>query len=100
MNQALSMVAVIAHYALNIYSFVVLAAVFMTWLKPNPANPAVQFIRSITEPVFNQVRRIMPRFFFSSGMDFTPVVVILLIMLLDKVVMRMMLRLAMSRVSS
>ena len=41
-------------------SFIVLIAVLLTWVNPEPYNPIVRFLRSVTEPVFYQVRRRMP----------------------------------------
>jgi YggT family protein len=46
---------------LQIYSYVLLARAFVSWI-PNldPYNPVVQFIYQITEPVLEPVRRLIP----------------------------------------
>jgi YggT family protein len=64
---------------LNIYVWVVLIRVVISWFNLDPYNPIVQFLRSLTDPVLDAVRRILPRFLWSTGLDFTPLVLILLL---------------------
>jgi len=63
---------------LSLYFWIILAAVVLSWVNPDPYNPIVRGIRSLTEPVFYRVRKWMP-FIFMSGIDFSPVVVMLAI---------------------
>ncbi|HCF05896.1 MAG: hypothetical protein JG774_906 [Desulfomicrobiaceae bacterium] len=63
---------------LSLYFWIILAAVVLSWVNPDPYNPIVRGIRSLTEPVFYRVRKWMP-FTFMSGIDFSPVVVMLAI---------------------
>ena len=42
----------------------------MSWIEPNPYNPIVSFIYSITEPAFNFVREHLPVVF--CGIDLYP----------------------------
>ena len=46
---------------LNLYSFVILARILMTWV-PNldPYNPFVQFLTQVTDPVLEPARRLIP----------------------------------------
>jgi YggT family protein len=46
---------------LQLYSYVLLARALMSWI-PNidPYNPAVQFLHSITEPVLEPIRKLVP----------------------------------------
>jgi YggT family protein len=60
---------------LTLYMYVVVASAIMSWIEPNPYNPIVRFIHSITEPVFDWVREHIPVFF--GGIDFSPMIVIL-----------------------
>lgn len=62
---------------LTIYFWIVIIAALLTWIEPNPYNPIVRFLYSITEPVFNWIREHMPVFF--GGIDFSPIVVIIVI---------------------
>jgi YggT family protein len=70
---------------LNLYFWVVFVAVILTWIEPNPYNPIVRFIYSITEPVFDFVREHLPVVF--GGIDFSPMVVLLAIGFVQRVVL-------------
>ena len=63
----------------NIYMWVVIIRVLISWINPDPYNPIVQFLRSVTDPAIEGLRRMLPRFLSSSGLDFTPLVLILLL---------------------
>lgn len=77
-------VAMVLNHLLTLYWWVVLIAVLLTWVNPDPYNPIVRFLRGVTEPVFHQIRRRMP-FIVISGIDLSPVVVLLLIEVLRMV---------------
>jgi YggT family protein len=62
---------------LQVYLWVVIIAAVMSWIEPNPDNPIVRIIYSMTEPVFDWVRRRLPVFF--GGLDFSPLIVMLVI---------------------
>ena len=63
---------------LNIYSFIVIIAALLSFVRPDPNNQFVQVIYKLTEPVFSYLRRKFP-FLEYSGIDFSPLVVILAI---------------------
>lgn len=67
---------------INIYMWVVIIRVLISWINPDPYNPIVQFLRGITDPALDAMRRIMPRFLWSTGLDFTPLLLILLLQVL------------------
>ena len=69
---------------LTLYLYVVIISALMTWIEPNPYNPIVRFIYSITEPVFEWFREHLPVIF--GGIDFSPLIVILVIQLFQRVV--------------
>ena len=66
-------------YLIEIYSWVVIIRVLISWINPDPYNPIVQFLRGLTDPAIEMVRRIMPSFLWSTGLDFTPLILILLL---------------------
>ena len=70
---------------LRIYSFIVLIAVLMSWIEPNPYNPIVRFLHSVTDPLFDFFRDRIPLVF--GGIDFSPMLVFLLIWFLQAVVL-------------
>jgi len=76
LGNLLEAVATILDKVLWLYSLVVLVAVLITWVSPDPFNPLVRILRQSTEPVFNWVRRRLP--FVMVGMiDLSPMLVLL-----------------------
>ena len=67
---------------LNVYMWVVIIRVLISWINPDPYNPIVQFLRSVTDPAIEGLRRVLPSFLWSTGLDFTPLVLILLLQVL------------------
>jgi YggT family protein len=76
---------------LDLYSWVVLAAVIMSWLLAfnvvnyhnNIVRSVARFLDILTEPVFRLVRRFIPTI---GGLDLSPIVVFLAIIFLEKLV--------------
>ena len=64
---------------IGLYKWVVVIRVLISWINPDPYNPIVQFLRGVTDPAIEMVRRIMPSFLWSTGLDFTPLILILLL---------------------
>jgi len=62
--------------ALNIYLWIIFARAILSWVNPDPYNPIVQFLYKVTEPVLYPIRRMMP---YGVGIDFSPLIVILVI---------------------
>jgi YggT family protein len=79
-NFLLALAGVLAT-VLNIYFWIVIASAILSWVNPDPYNPIVRFLRAATEPVYARVRRVIPLYF--SGIDLTPLVVLLAIQFLQ-----------------
>jgi YggT family protein len=69
----------------NIYTFVIAGAVIISWVDADPYNPIVRLLRQLTEPVFWRVRKRLPSFLFRTGLDFTPMIVLILLILVQNV---------------
>ncbi|MBI4341436.1 MAG: YggT family protein [Candidatus Omnitrophica bacterium] len=66
-------VAFIIDKVLELYNLVLIVAVLVSWVSPDPFNPVVRFLRSVSEPVFDWIRRRLP--FVTVGMlDLSPIV--------------------------
>ncbi len=63
---------------LSVYSFVIIVSALISWVNPDPYNPIIKILRSLTEPVLNAVRRILP-FTQIGGIDLAPMVVLIAI---------------------
>jgi YggT family protein len=66
---------------LDIYTLVILAGVILSWTGLSPDNPLVRIVRALTEPVLAPIRRILPTL---GGIDFSPMVLLVVISLLRR----------------
>ena len=73
--------AKVIDYVLFFYMIVIIARAVLSWVNPDPYNPIVRFLYNITEPVLYRIRSRIPVFF--GGIDFSPIVVILIIYFLQ-----------------
>lgn len=71
--------AVVMSIVIDGYKLVVLAAVIMSWIRPDPYNPIVKFVYRMTEPVFSWIRLKLPQSFSGLGIDISPMLVFLLL---------------------
>ena len=91
----MSAIALVLGSLLSLYFWIVIIAAVLTWVRPDPYNPIVRPLRALTEPVFYRVRKWLP-FTYSSGMDFSPVVVLLAIELFNRIVITSLAQYAMT----
>ena len=73
-------IAGVLEIVLTIYMWIVIISALLSWVNPDPYNPIVRFLYSVTEPAFALVRRHLP--LPAVGIDFSPIVVLLAIYLL------------------
>jgi len=78
----LEAVATVIHYILTLFMWVVIARAVLSWVNPDPFNPIVRFIHNVTEPVLYRIRTTIPA--VVGGIDFSPIIVFLAIVFLDK----------------
>jgi YggT family protein len=71
----LSAVAAVLNLLLSFYWWILLARVIISWVNPDPYNQIVRFLSAATDPVLYRVRRMFP-VTYTSGIDFSPIVVI------------------------
>lgn len=79
-------------YLITLYSYIVVAAVVLSWLISfnviNYSNPfvrsLVQAVAAVTEPLLAPIRRALPRM---SGLDFSPIVLLLACYFVQSVVL-------------
>jgi YggT family protein len=85
-------IAKVLDIVLTIFMWIVIARAVLSWVSPDPYNPIVRFIHQITEPVLYQVRRRIPVSF--GGIDFSPILVFLAIIFLQRFVVSSLLQMA------
>jgi YggT family protein len=73
------MILIIFYVLLEIYGFILLARVLISWVQLDPYHPVVRFLHDATEPVLRPVRELLPPM---GGFDLSPMVVFIAIQLL------------------
>lgn len=68
---------------IDLYSLVVLASVILSWVSVPPDHPFVRAVRSLTEPVLEPIRRVLPTL---GGLDFSPMVLLIGLQFLRRLV--------------
>ena len=67
--------------AVELYTYVVLASVILSWVRLEPTNPFVKFVAALTEPVLKPIRAVLPS---SLGLDFSPLVLLLALSIIKR----------------
>ena len=65
---------------LYVYSFLIIGRAIISWVSPDPYNPIVNFLYTVTEPVMKYARKIIPP--IGGTIDISPIVVLVLIHLI------------------
>ncbi len=69
--------AFILDTVLTIYMWMIIISALLSWVNPDPYNPIVRFLHSVTDPVLTPIRK---RIGITMGIDISPMIVILIIM--------------------
>jgi len=72
---------------IQLYSFVILARVLMSWVNIDPYSPLARTIYNLTEPVLEPVRNMLPP---AAGLDFSPIIVLVLLQVLGQILVTML----------
>lgn len=81
--------ATVLDYALEIYQWIIIASALVSWVSPNPYNPVVRFLYSVTEPVLRPIRYKIGRVF--GPFDISPIIVIFAIIFAQKFIVKSLL---------
>jgi YggT family protein len=80
--------AEIVNMILTLYYWIVIIAALISWVNPDPYNPVVRFLRTVTEPALRPVRRLIGHRL--GPVDISPVIVVLAIIFVQKFLVRSM----------
>ena len=61
---------------IEVYSYIVLASVLISWTGLPKENPIVEILDTFTEPLLGPIRSFMPD---TGGMDFSPLILLVII---------------------
>lgn len=92
MDSILLLLAKLIDLAVTVYIFIMFARAIISWVQPNPYNPIVLALYRLTEPVLQPVRRVLFKSIGRNvGIDFSPLVVIVLLFIFRKFVLTILL---------
>ena len=87
MNVFIYAIVQLLHTVINLYIWIVIIAALLSFVRPDPYNPIVQVLYRLTEPAYKFIRSKMP-FVVLSGIDLSPLVIILGLQFIDTLMMR------------
>ena len=76
----LQALATILEIVLNGLLIVIFINALLSWVRPDPSNPIVQFLDRVSDIVCSPIRRLFPT--SMGGMDFAPFIAMLALMFL------------------
>ena len=65
---------------ISIFLFAILVRVILSWVNPDPYNPAVMLLSDVTDPILRPAQRLMPNL---GGIDLSPMLVMIALVLLE-----------------
>ena len=69
------------HGLLEMYKWVVIISALMSWVSPDPYNPIVRFLYTVTEPALRPIRRFIGHRL--GPIDFSPFILIITIIIVQ-----------------
>lgn len=73
----------------QMYFFMILIIVIISWVNPYSFNPALSVLRSLTEPLLAPVRRVVPPI---AGIDISPMLVMIALQLMEHFILGLLQR--------
>ena len=67
---------------LTLFMWIIIIRALISWVNPDPFNPIVRFLYSLTEPVLRPFRRLIPPW-KTGGIDLSPLFAVLLIIFIQ-----------------
>ncbi len=85
----MSLVVMLLHRLIQGYILVVIVEVILSYFL-SPFHPVRQFFSRLVDPLLTPIRRLMPNM---GGLDFSPLILIVLLQILDMVLTNLLSRL-------
>lgn len=74
----------IISFVITIYTYIIIARVFSSWVGANPYNPIVRTLYLLTEPILRKIRKIIPYIPVGAGyIDLSPIIFLVLLQFFD-----------------
>ena len=88
----LQALAIVINIVLTLFTVLIVLRAVLSWVRVHPANRFVRVVYNLSEPVLFQVRKKLPVVY--NGFDFSPLVVLLIIIFLREFLVRSLIALA------
>lgn len=82
LSNFISALATLVSFILNAYMWIIIGRAVISWVNADPHNPIVRFLYEVTEPLLSRIRRVLP--LYGGGIDFSPMVLIMAIIFLQR----------------
>ncbi len=86
--------AEVLRLGLSLFYWVIILRAILSWVNPDPLNPFVRFLRQISDPVLEPLRRVLHPMTARFGIDLSPLLAIFLILFLQTALVGMLSHLA------
>ena len=83
----LSALAQVLEFVLTALYWIIIFRALISWVNPDPANGIVMFLTTVTEPILEPIRRMLP-FSLKFGIDISPLIAILIVVFIKSFVVR------------
>lgn len=85
-------IASILHSIIEVYTWIIIIAAIVSWVRPDSYNQVIQLLYRLTEPVYAFIRRFIPTVF--GGIDLAPIIVLLALKFIDLFFVRLLFNVA------
>jgi len=92
-NNFLMAVAGVVDFLFTAYVWIIIGRAIVSWVNADPYNPIVRFLYEATEPVLSRIRNMIP--LSMGGIDFSPMILIMVIIFLQSFIVPTMKQIAM-----
>ncbi len=79
----------IINIAFQLYTYLIIARVILSWVKHNPYNQYIQLLYKVTEPVLEPFRNLFSS--FNIGVDFSPILAVFALNFVKNIIFKMLL---------
>ncbi len=73
--------------AFEVYSWILIIRILLSWIQHNPYQPIIRFIYEVTDPYLRVFRKIIPPF---GAVDFSPIVAFFVLRIIEWIVIRIL----------
>jgi YggT family protein len=93
-NNFMMAIAQLLDFLFSVYMWIIIGRAVISWVNADPYNPVVRFLYEVTEPLLSRIRKMIP--FNMGGIDFSPMILILVIMFLQSFLVKTLKQMAMA----